>query len=90
MTFGWEWLVADIPQRIQEWTLQFHLRNLVEWPDQQGTASLDETIRNLINQALRREPVPEWQSVAVLVGIALVATVIGVFLLRSRQLDRQG
>lgn len=90
VTFGWEWLVADIPQRIQEWTLQFHLRNLVDWPDREGTLTLDETIRNLINQALKREPVPEWQSVTVLVGVTLVATVIGVFLLRGRQLDRQG
>ncbi len=90
VTFGWEWLVADIPQRIQEWTLQFHLRNLVSWPSEEGTQSLDEAIRNLINQALKREPVPEWQSVVALVAVTIVATVVGVMLLRGRQLDRQG
>jgi len=90
VTFGWEWLVADIPQRIQEWTLQFHLRNLVHWPEQEGTQTLDQTIRELINQALQREAVPAWQSVATLLAISLVATVAGVLLLRRRQLDRQG
>ncbi len=33
VAFGWERAVVDIPQRIQEWTLQFHLHNLVNWPD---------------------------------------------------------
>jgi hypothetical protein len=90
VTFGWEWLVADIPQRIQEWTLQFHLRNLVHWPDREGTQTLDQTIRDLINQALQREPVPAWQSVGALLLVSLVATAIGILLLRGRQLDRQG
>jgi hypothetical protein len=89
LTFGWEQAVVGIPQRIQEWTLQFHLQNLVEWP-QTGTEGLRGVIEELINTALQRQPVPEWRSVLVLLAITLVATLAGIMLLRARQLDRQG
>jgi hypothetical protein len=89
LTFGWEQAVVDIPQRIQEWTLQFHLQNMVHWPET-GSADLRGFIENLLNQALQREPVPAWRSVLILVAVSVVATGIGVLLLRRRQLDKQG
>ncbi len=88
-TFGWEGAVVDIPQRIQEWTLQFHLYNLVHWPATE-TVDVRGFIQDLLNQALQREPVPGWQSVLVLAGVLVVATAAGVFFLRMQQLDRQG
>jgi hypothetical protein len=87
--FGWETLVSGIPQRIQEWTLRFHLRNLVQWPDTEPS-DLRGVLEAMLSQALRREPVPEWQSIAVLLTLLLVSTVLGVLALRRRQLDRQG
>jgi hypothetical protein len=88
-TFGWEATVVDIPQRIQEWTLQFHLSNLVHWPDT-GGADLRGVIQDLLSQALQRAPVPAGESIAVLLGVSVVATLAGVLLLGRRQLDRQG
>lgn len=87
--FGWESLVAGVPQRIQEWTLRFHLRNLVEWPPT-NPGDLRGVIEALLNQALKREPVPEWRSVVVLLAVVAATTVLGVLALRRRQLDRQG
>lgn len=88
-TFGWEQAVVDIPQRIQEWTLQFHLFNLVQWPAAE-TVDIKGFIQDLLAQALKREPVPEWQSVLVLLAVAGAATAAGVFFLQRQQLDRQG
>lgn len=87
--FGWETLVAGIPQRIQEWTLRFHLRNLVHWPDTRP-GDLQGVLEALLSQALRREPVPEWRSMVVLLLVVAVTTVLGVLALRRKQLDRQG
>jgi len=89
LAFGWEPLVANIPQRIQELTLRFHLRNLVHWPDTQPT-DVKGVLETLLNRALERAPVPAYQSIAVLLGIVVVSTVAGVYLLRRQQLDRQG
>jgi len=88
--FGWEATVTKIPQRIQEWTLQFHLGNLVNWPAEETSQDVVGVIENLLNLALQREPVPAWQSVVSLVAVTLAATVAGVMLLRGRQLDKQG
>lgn len=90
VTFGWESAVASIPQRIQEFTLRFHLSNLVEWPSDTAAADIRGIIGSLLNQALAREPVPRVESVAVLLGVTVVSTVAGVLLLRRQQLDRQG
>ncbi len=87
--FGWEATVTKIPQRIQEWTLQFHLGNLVHWPEA-DSRDVPGLIENLLNLALQREPVPAWESVVSLLVVSLVATVAGVLLLRGRQLDKQG
>ena len=49
-----------------------------------------DVLGELLSAALQREPVPAWQSVLALITVSLVATVAGVMLLRSRQLDKQG
>ncbi len=87
--FGWEVMVSGIPQRIQEWTLRFHLRNLVEWPDTEPT-DLRGVLEYLLDNAVQREPVPEWRSAAVLLLVVAATTALGVLALRRRQLDRQG
>jgi ABC-2 type transport system permease protein len=89
LVFGWEGLVADIPQRIQEWTLRFHLRNLVTWPEAQP-ADLRGILEALMSRALARPEVPAWQSALVLLALVVATTLAGVYLLRRRQLDRQG
>lgn len=90
VTFGWEKAVVDIPQRIQEFTLQFHLENLVHWPQQAGAVDVRGFLEDLLTQALKREPVAEWESVLVLLGVIAASTVVGVFLLLRQQLDKQG
>jgi hypothetical protein len=87
--FGWEPLVASIPQRIQEWTIRFHLRNLVTWPDT-TTTDLRGILEELLSRAMVRPEVPDWRSVLVLLTVMVVATVVGIFLLGRRELDRQG
>ncbi len=87
--FGWETLVSGIPQRIQEWTIRFHLRNLIDWPDLPAQ-DLRGVIEDLLNRALARQPMPAWQSGVVLIIVVMVATFLGVVLLRRRELDRQG
>lgn len=87
--FGWEPLVAGIPQRIQEWTVRFHLRNLVTWPDT-PSKDLRGFIEDLLSRAMSRPDVPDWRSVLVLLAVMVAATVIGIFLLGRRELDRQG
>jgi hypothetical protein len=87
--FGWEPLVAGIPQRIQEWTVRFHLRNLVTWPDTPSN-DLRGIIEQLLSRAMARPDVPDWRSVLMLLAVMVVATLIGIFLLGRRELDRQG
>jgi hypothetical protein len=89
LAFGWESMVVGIPQRIQEWSLRFHLRNLVTWPETRPT-DLRGFLSDLLNQVLVRPEVPAWHSVLVLVAVILVTTLAGIVLLRRRQLDRQG
>ncbi len=86
---GWEPLVAGIPQRIQEWTIRFHLRNLITWPDT-PTTDLRGFLEELLNRAMARPSVPDWRSVLVLLAVMVVATLIGIILLGRRELDRQG
>lgn len=89
LAFGWENLVSDIPQRIQEWTVRFHLYNLVTWPEARP-ADLKGFLLDLLNRALGRPEVPAWQSVLVLLVLIVAATLAGIGLMRRRQLDRQG
>lgn len=85
----WEPLVAGIPQRIQEWTIRFHLRNLITWPETPAT-DLRGILAGMFNRALSRPEVPDLRSILVLVAVVVAASLIGIFLLGRRELDRQG
>ncbi len=84
-TFGWESLVTDIPARVQELSLRFHLQNLIEQPATQPD-DLPGILNALLSQALQREPVPKLQSVVVLLVVMLVATALGIWVLRHKEL----
>ncbi len=85
--FGWEKLVAGIPARVQELSLQFHLQNLVSRP-QSVPEDLPGMLAAILNTAMHREPVPTWQSALVLVLVAAAATVLGVWLLRNKEIEK--
>ena len=85
--FGWENLVANIPARVQELSLRFHLQNLVTRPEQ-PPQDLPGLLGALLTTAFHRDPVPRLQSVAVLLGVTAVATVAGVWLLKRKELAK--
>ncbi|RKZ19886.1 hypothetical protein DRQ50_01230 [bacterium] len=85
--FGWENLVSEIPARVQELSLRFHLQNLVERPQVADTSDLPGLLGALLTTAFKREPVPDLQSVAVLILTVVVASVAGVWLLRHKEIE---
>lgn len=83
--FGWESLVTNIPARVQELGLRFHLQNLVDRPAAVPD-DLPGILGALLSQALQRDPVPKLQSVVVLLGVAVVAVLLGIWLLRHKEI----
>ncbi len=83
-TFGWENMVTNIPARVQELSLRFHLQNLIERPAA-TPQDVPGLLQALLNQAVAREPVPAAQSVAVLVVVTVAAAAVGVWLLRRKE-----
>ena len=86
--FGWENLVSNVPARIQEWSLRFHLQNLIDQPQTESAADLPGILGALLATAFHRDPVPRLQSVAVLVVVMGVAAVIGVWLLKNKEIEK--
>jgi len=84
-TFGWENMVTNIPARVQELSLRFHLQNLIERPAA-TPQDVPGLLQALLNQAVAREPVPAAQSVAVLVVVTVAAAAVGVWLLRRKEI----
>ena len=84
-TFGWEGLVTNIPARVQELSLRFHLQNLIERPPE-APEDLTGVLSALLTQMVPRETVPAFQSVAVLVGVMLATTLLGVWILRHKEI----
>ena len=84
-TFGWEGLVTNIPARVQELSLRFHLQNLIEHPAA-AADDLTGVLGALLTQMVQRETVPAVQSVAVLVGVTLAATALGIWILRNKEI----
>lgn len=84
---GWENLVTNIPARVQELSLRFHLQNLITQPTE-GPKNLPGILGALLSTAFHREPVPKAQSVAVLVGVALVSAALGVWLFRRKEIAK--
>jgi len=83
--FGWESLVTDIPARVQELSLRFHLQNLIEHPAAKPD-DLPGILGALLSQALQRDPVPRLQSVAVLLVVMVLATAVGIYVLRHKEI----
>lgn len=69
--FGWEAVVAKVPGRLQTWTLDFHIRNLIMGGEDVQQSLLD-AFRSLLTEEAAISP---WTSFGVLV-VALVAFVL--------------
>jgi len=85
-TFGWENMVTDIPARVQELGLRFHLQNLIDRP----TAIPDDLpgiLGAILTQVIHRDPVPKIQSVGVLVAVTIVSTLVGIWILRNKEIS---
>ena len=87
LAFGWENLITNIPARVQELSLRFHLQNLVERPEDVPD-DLPGLLGAILQTAFQREPVPRWESVLVLVTVGVVSTVVGVWLLRLKEIEK--
>ncbi|HPF70708.1 MAG TPA: ABC transporter permease [Candidatus Krumholzibacteria bacterium] len=85
--FGWENMVSNVPARVQEMSLRFHLQNLVDKPDA-TTSDLPGVLAALLTAAVHRDPVPRLQSVAVLVLVSLAAAALGVWLLKRKEIEK--
>lgn len=84
--FGWENLVSNVPARIQELSLRFHLQNLVERPPTAPT-DLPGVLQAFLQITFQRDPVPRMQSVGVLLAVAAAATLAGIWLLRHKEME---
>lgn len=85
--FGWENLVTNVPARVQELSLRFHLQNLVDRPASVPD-NLPGVLEALLSTAFHRDPVPKLQSITVLLVVTLVATAVGVWLLKHKEIER--
>ncbi len=86
--FGWESVgTSPAPQRIKELTIVFHLRNLIR-NTEEGSRSFPNLLEELKQALLHEEPVPEWRSALVLLIVLAVATVLGILLLRRKEIFR--
>ena len=84
--FGWESVgTSPAPQRIKELTVVFHLRNLIQNPEE-GTRSVPNLLMELMRAFSHEQPVPEWRSALVLLGILVLTTLLGIFLLRRKEI----
>jgi hypothetical protein len=84
--FMWEG-VSKVPARVQELTLRFHLTNLLPQTETPPD-DLPGMLEALLTAAVKRSPVPEFQSVAVLVAVTLATTAVGIWLLRQKEIDK--
>jgi len=85
--FGWEAMTGLIPARIQQLTVVFHLRNLVR-NTEAGTSSFPNLLLELLRQLRHEEPLPQWRSAAALIVAMVVATALGAWLLRRKEIFR--
>jgi ABC-2 family transporter protein len=87
LVFGWERLVSKVPARIQEFSLSFHLQNLVDKPDV-DTTNLPGIIGAFLTTAFKRDPVPSLQSIVILLVVMVVASALGIWLLRLKEIEK--
>jgi hypothetical protein len=79
--FGWEGIVAKVPGRLQTWTLDYHLRNLMLREDD-VQASLMEGLRALLVQDVHVSP---WLSLAVLLLALVGFSLLGGWIFSRRE-----
>lgn len=84
--FGWESLVTNIPARVQELSLRFHLQNLIERPPATPD-DLPGLLGALLSAQFNRDPVPKLQSIAVLFIVGALATLVGIWLLKHKEIE---
>jgi hypothetical protein len=85
--FGWESISGHVPLRIQEMTVVFHLRNMIQ-NETQGTHSVPNLLLELKRALLGGQTIPEWQSALTLVAVMVVFTLLGIWLLRNKEIFR--
>ena len=71
--FGWEAVVAKVPGRLQTWTLDFHIRNLI-MGDEDVQQGLMDAFRALLTEEAAISP---WTSFFVLLTALVVFVLIG-------------
>jgi ABC-2 type transport system permease protein len=85
--FGWEAMVSNIPARVQELSLRFHLQNIVEIP-KVVPDNIEGVLGALLTTAFQREPVPKVQSVLIILAVMLFFTGLGIWLLRMKEIEK--
>jgi len=71
--FAWETTVSMMPARLQMWTLEWHLRNLI-LHQQDVASSLNQFVRHLLAVDYSMS---FWGSLAILLGAMVVFTLLG-------------
>ena len=85
--FGWESISGNVPLRLQEMTVVFHLRNMISNPAQ-SSQTMPNLLQELRSMLMHEVPPPAWQSFLVLLGVTVVTTVLGTRLLRRKEIFR--
>lgn len=85
--FGWESISGNVPLRLQEMTVVFHLRNMIHNPAE-STQAMPNLLQELRQMLLNETPPPSWQSFLVLLGVMAVTTFLGTRLLRRKEIFR--
>jgi ABC-type transport system involved in multi-copper enzyme maturation permease subunit len=85
--FGWEAIGGNAPLKLQEMTVVFHLRNLL-----QNSAASSQSMPNLLQELksmlLQEMPPAPWESVLVLLGVIVASIVLGCWMLRRKEIFR--
>jgi ABC-type transport system involved in multi-copper enzyme maturation permease subunit len=84
--FGWE-TMSNVPARIQQLTVVFHLRNLIRNAES-GTASVPNLLLEFMRRLQDEPPPPQWQSVVTLLATTAVFALLGAWLLRRKEIFR--
>ena len=86
--FGWENLVSSIPARVQELSLRFHLRNLVDAARVGAAGPARPARRPAVDGASSASRCRSCSRSAVLVAVMLLSTVLGIWLLRQKEIAK--
>jgi hypothetical protein len=86
-TVVWEMMVGNIPARLQEATVVFHLRNLIR-NTEAGTRSVPNLLLELMRRLHDEPPPAQWESLLWLLATMAVAALLGIWLLRRKEIFR--